>query len=91
MAGIAGSPIFAVIGGIALLLFLYDGISIAAIPVEAYRIVASPVLPTVPLFTLAGYILAEGGASRRFVRLFRATATSNNKENYCRNTTGERR
>ena len=72
MAGIAGSPIFAVIGGIALLLFFSDDISVAAIPVEAYRIVASPVLPTVPLFTLAGYILAEGGASRRFVRLFRA-------------------
>lgn len=72
IAGIGGSPIFAVIGGIALILFLNDGISIAAIPVEAYRIVASPVLPTVPLFTLTGYILAEGGASRRFVRLFRA-------------------
>jgi len=72
MAGIAGSPIFAVIGGIALILFLQEGISVAAIPVEAYRIVASPVLPTIPLFTLTGYILAEGGASRRFVRLFRA-------------------
>jgi len=72
IAGIAGSPIFAVIGGIALLLFFSEGVSVAAIPVEAYRIVASPVLPTVPLFTLAGYILAEGGASRRFVRLFRA-------------------
>lgn len=72
LAAISGSPIFAVIGGMALILFLSDGISIAAIPVEAYRIVASPVLPTIPLFTLAGYILAEGGASRRFVRLFRA-------------------
>ena len=71
-AGVAGSPIFAVIGGLALFLFISSGVSIAAIPVEAYRIVASPVLPSVPLFTLAGYILAEGGASRRFVRLFRA-------------------
>lgn len=70
--GVSGAPIFAVIGGIALLLFAFEGVSIAAIPVEAYRIVASPVLPTVPLFTLAGYVLAEGGASRRFVRLFRA-------------------
>ncbi len=72
LAGIMGSPIFSVIGGIALLLFFANEISVAAIPVEAYRIVASPVLPTVPLFTLAGYILAEGGASRRLVRLFRA-------------------
>jgi tripartite ATP-independent transporter DctM subunit len=28
------------------------------------------VVPSIPLFTLAGYILAEGGASRRLVRLF---------------------
>ncbi len=72
IAGIVGSPIFSIIGGIALLLFFVEGISVAAIPVEAYRIVASPILPSVPLFTLAGYILAEGGASRRFIRLFRA-------------------
>jgi len=71
IAGVLGSPIFAVIGGVALLLFFAEDISLAAIPVEAYRIVASPVLPTLPLFTLAGYILAEGGASKRFVRLFR--------------------
>jgi tripartite ATP-independent transporter DctM subunit len=72
IAGIVGSPIFSVLGGIALLLFMAEDISVAAIPIEAYRIVASPILPTVPLFTLAGYILAEGGASRRLVRLFRA-------------------
>ena len=72
MAGIVGSPIFSVIGGIALLLFLAEDISVAAIPIEAYRIAASPILPTVPLFTLAGYILAKGGTSRRLVRLFRA-------------------
>lgn len=71
-AGALGSPIFVIIGGMALLLFFADDIPVAAIPVEAYRIVASPVLPTIPLFTLAGYILAEGGASKRFVRLFSA-------------------
>jgi tripartite ATP-independent transporter DctM subunit len=71
-AGILGSPIFAIIGGVALLLFFVQEIPVAAIPVEAYRIVASPILPSVPLFTLAGYILAEGGASRRLIRLFRA-------------------
>src|SRR5205814_8750835 len=29
-------------------------------------------LPTIPIFTLAGYFLAEGGASRRLVRVFQA-------------------
>ncbi len=72
VAGILGSPIFIVIGGSALLLFFAGDVPVATIPVEAYRIVTSPVLPTIPLFTLAGFILAEGGASHRFVRLFRA-------------------
>ncbi|MFQ5971159.1 MAG: TRAP transporter large permease subunit, partial [Alphaproteobacteria bacterium] len=77
MAGIAvaaflGAPIFVILGGTALLLFFSGGIPVAAIPVETYRIVVSPLIPTIPLFTLTGYILAEGGASRRLVRLFRA-------------------
>ena len=71
LASIVGLPIFAWIGGIALVLFLAEDISIAAISVETYRIVASPVLPTIPLFTLAGYMLAEGGASKRIVELFK--------------------
>ena len=67
-----GVPIFVVLGGAALLLFFAEGVPVAAIPVEAYRIVASPSIPTIPLFTLAGYLLAEGGAGGRLVRLFRA-------------------
>ncbi len=67
-----GAPIFVVLGGVALLLFFADAVPVASIPVETYRIVVSPSLPTIPLFTLTGYILAEGGASRRLVRLFRA-------------------
>ena len=34
--------------------------------------VTNPTLPTIPLFTLAGYFLAEGGASRRLVHVFQA-------------------
>ena len=69
---VLGAPIFVVLGGTALLLFFADGIPVASIPVETYRIVVSPSIPAIPLFTLTGYILAEGGASRRLVRLFRA-------------------
>ncbi|HSD51315.1 MAG TPA: TRAP transporter large permease subunit, partial [Candidatus Methylomirabilis sp.] len=71
-AAILGAPIFVVLGGAALVLFLADGVQVASIPVETYRIMVSPLIPTIPLFTLAGYLLAEGGASRRLVRLFRA-------------------
>ena len=67
-----GTPIFILLGGAALLLFWGDGVTIAAIPAETYRIVASPIFPTIPLFTLAGFILSEGRASERLVRVFKA-------------------
>jgi C4-dicarboxylate transporter DctM subunit len=71
-AAVIGVPIFVVLGGAALLLFFADGVPVAAIPVETYRIVVSPAIPTIPLFTLTGYLLAEGRANQRLVRLFRA-------------------
>jgi C4-dicarboxylate transporter DctM subunit len=72
VAAVIGAPIFVVLGGAALLLFFADEVPVAAVPVEIYRIVVSPVIPTIPLFTLTGYLLAEGRASERLVRLFRA-------------------
>lgn len=71
-ATILGLPIFAAIGGLALLLFWSTGTPVAAVTVEAYRLAASPLLPAIPLFTLGGYFLAEGGASQRLVRTFEA-------------------
>ncbi len=67
-----GLPIFATLGGIALLLFWNAGLPVASVPVETYRLVASPVLPSLPLFTLAGYLLVEGGASVRLLRVYTA-------------------
>jgi len=67
-----GMPIFIGLGGIALLLFWNDYTPISAIPAETYRIVVSPSLPTIPLFTLAGFILAESGASKRMMTLFQS-------------------
>jgi tripartite ATP-independent transporter DctM subunit len=71
-AAAVGAPIFVVLGGAALLLFFADGVPIAAIPVETYRIVTSPAIPTIPLFTLTGFLLAEGNASQRLFQLFQA-------------------
>lgn len=70
VAAVLGAPIFATLGGAALALFWGAEVPIAAIPLDHYRLVTNPMLPTVPLFTLAGYFLAEGGASKRLVRLF---------------------
>ena len=73
LAGAAmGAPLFAVLGAAALLLHWRDGIPLAAMSVSHYSLVVNASLPAIPLFTLAGYILAEGGASRRLVRLFNA-------------------
>ena len=71
-AALLGAPIYAVLAGVPLLLFFAKGVPIAAIPVETYRLVVSPTIPTIPLFALAGFILTEGGTSRRLIRLFRA-------------------
>ena len=68
---IMGAPILVGLGGLSIVLFWLDYTPIAAIPTETYRIVTSPTLPTIPLFTLAGYLLAESKASERLVRVFR--------------------
>jgi C4-dicarboxylate transporter, DctM subunit len=72
MASVLGMPAFATLGGAALILFWGVDQPIAAIPVAQYALVTNPVLPTLPLFTLAGYFLAEGGAPKRLVRVFYA-------------------
>ncbi len=68
-----GAPIFVGLGGLAILFFWNGFTPISSIPAEAYRIVVSPTLPTIPLFTLAGYILAESNASKRMMDVFRAS------------------
>lgn len=72
IAAFLGLPIFATLGGIALLLFWNAGVPVAAVPVETYRLVASPVLPSIPLFTFAGYLMVQGGASQRLLRVYSA-------------------
>ncbi len=72
LATVLGAPIFAALGGAGLILFWRDGSPIASLTVDHYSLVTNPTLPTVPLFTLAGYFLAEGGASKRLIRVFQA-------------------
>lgn len=67
-----GGPIFALLGGVAVLMFLQAGTPIAAMPVETYRLAVSPTLAAIPLFTLTGYLLSESQASKRLLRVFRS-------------------
>jgi C4-dicarboxylate transporter DctM subunit len=72
VATVLGAPIFVTLGGAALILFWGGGDPIASIPLDHYDQVTNPLLATIPLFTLAGYLLAESQASARLVRFFTA-------------------
>jgi len=67
-----GAPLFALIAAIALLGFSAAGQSGTAVAIEFYRLADMPALIAIPLFTLAGYLLAESQAPRRLVRLTNA-------------------
>jgi tripartite ATP-independent transporter DctM subunit len=70
-AAILGTPIFAVLGGVALFLFLVQGSLPIVMLIKAYEQLTNETLPSIPLFTLAGFLLAEGKAPDRLLRLFR--------------------
>ncbi len=67
-----GTPLFVVILAAAMLGFYVSDIPLTVIPIEIYRLVDTPLLLALPLFTFAGYILAESNLSTRLVRLTEA-------------------
>ena len=72
VAGLLGAPIFVILGGAAVVLFLSTGSAPVAVLIETYALSVSPTLAAIPLFTLAGFVLAESKASDRLLRLFHA-------------------
>ncbi len=70
-AFLVGAPVFVTMAGVAMALFWRDGTPIAAVPTNTFGLVTSSTLPAVPLLTVAGYVLAEGGAARRLVRAYK--------------------
>jgi tripartite ATP-independent transporter DctM subunit len=67
-----GAPLFALIAAVALLGFHAAGQEGVAVAVEFYRLADMPALIAIPLFTLAGYLLAESQAPQRMVRVTNA-------------------
>jgi C4-dicarboxylate transporter DctM subunit len=72
IATILGTPIFVTLGGAAIILLWGDGIPLELMPIRHYQQVTNASLPAIPMFTLAGYLLAEGGAAKRLIRVFQA-------------------
>lgn len=67
----AGLPLYIVISGAAIILYLGSGSAVELIPSEAYSLFMNDSMPAIPLFTLAGFVLSESGAGRRLVAVFR--------------------
>ncbi len=64
-----GSPLFLIFGAVALYAFFQAGIDSSAIMIEFYRLASAPTLSAIPLFTFAGYLMAESGAPKRLVNV----------------------
>lgn len=69
---LAGMPLYAVIAAAALIGYIVAGVSPEAIVIEMYRLVDTPLLMALPLFTFSGYLLSESRASQRLVNLTQA-------------------
>ena len=74
IVGVLGTPIFALLGGIAMIAFFVDGTRPIVPLIKAYEELTSPAanLAAIPLFTLTGFFLAEGQAPNRLLRALRA-------------------
>ena len=73
-----GLPIFIVLAALSIIFFLSEPTDwatnfdlMATISDSGYRIVVSPTLAAIPIFTLAGYILAESNISKRLLDFFK--------------------
>jgi tripartite ATP-independent transporter DctM subunit len=73
IAGVLGTPIFALLGGLAMFAFFIDGSQPIVPLIKAYEELTSPSanLAAIPLFTLTGFLLAEGKSSERLLRALR--------------------
>ncbi len=66
---VLGMPLFVVIASSALYGFSRSDVDLSVVAIEIYRIVDTPILVAIPLFTLAGYVLGESKASERLVKV----------------------
>jgi C4-dicarboxylate transporter, DctM subunit len=67
-----GTPLFVIMAAFALTAFFLNGTDLSTVAIEMFRIASSPTLITIPLFTLAGYIIAESQSPNRIINLARA-------------------
>jgi len=71
LTGLAGMPVFAAIGGIALIMLQALGQEPDAVIGQVYSALTDSDLIAIPLFTLTGFFLSESKAGERLVRTFK--------------------
>lgn len=64
-----GTPLFIIMSLAALVAFSFAGVEVSAVAQEFYRISSAPTLMTIPLFTFAGYLMAESKSPQRLLKL----------------------
>jgi len=64
-----GVPLFIVIGAFTLFFYKTSGSAPAGMFIELYSIATFPTLIAIPLFTFAGYMLAESNSPKRIINL----------------------
>ena len=67
-SALVGLPLFIVILAAAMLGFYLADVPLTVIAIELYRLIDTPMLLALPLFTFSGYVLAESGLSSRLVK-----------------------
>jgi C4-dicarboxylate transporter, DctM subunit len=67
-----GAPLFSVLGAMGINNFSSAGTDLVVMSEEHYKLATNPHLITIPLFTLAGFLMAESRAADRLVRVSRA-------------------
>ncbi|MCP3941764.1 MAG: TRAP transporter large permease subunit [Desulfobacteraceae bacterium] len=72
LIALLGAPLFVIIIAAAMAGFHMSQIDLSIIAIDLYRIVDTPILLALPLFTFTGYLLGESNASRRLVCLTQA-------------------
>ena len=71
LAGV-GIPLFVVLAGLTMLGYVSTETDISTLIIEMNDVASAPALVAIPLFTFAGYVMAESGTPNRLVKVARA-------------------
>ncbi|MDR2029726.1 MAG: TRAP transporter large permease subunit [Treponema sp.] len=72
LSALAGTPLFTVIGGLALIIMQTSGGQPEAVTIQIYSALTDSSIAAIPIFTLTGFFLSESKAGERLVHTFRS-------------------